>query len=71
MLHFLINPSTGNGAGPAVFSKLEQVLKEEKVFYDVHLLKSGADTTETVKRLSAVQPAKIPFISWLWAATEH
>lgn len=60
MLHFLINPSTGNGAGPAVFSKLEQVLKEEKVFYDVHLLKSGADTTETVKRLSGSATGKNP-----------
>lgn len=60
MLHFLINPSTGNGAGVKTFEKLEKILKEEGVFYTPHILKSSEEAISITRELSGIATHREP-----------
>lgn len=52
MYHFIMNPKASSGKGMKAWKKIEEILKEENVEYDAHVLKSAQETTELVRKLT-------------------
>ncbi len=52
MYHFIMNPRASSGKGTKVWKKLERILQEEQVEYQMHMLQSANDTRDFVWQLT-------------------
>jgi YegS/Rv2252/BmrU family lipid kinase len=53
MIHFIINPASSSGKGLDVWKRVRRILKEEKITYEAHIMKTAEATRELVWKLTA------------------
>ena len=50
--HFIINPAASSGRAMHIWSKVERILKEEKILYEAHILQNPAEAEALVRNLT-------------------
>lgn len=59
MYHFIMNPNASSGKSMKTWEVIEQILKEENVKYEAHVLESAQETIEFVQVLTTPDTYKI------------